>query len=374
MSSYENQIIYNNDDNTVSVPFGRAAEWYIANHPLLKNTRLKSQSRLHTTKLIREGFIQLYRIDGATDYIEWEASGVIKSTNRIDDILKLTEKGKARVENINMKVEKDKLCWYWVMFCANDGNRCQHLCGGIGECIPNCVNYDLPNNLKNGNDMHRCSVRVCSYTRLSYLNTSHPLRIKIEDVHFPSSAMMPEIGKMSRINLTREKRDEIIVSRRADHRTTRGIKGKLLASFNNADEHTLREAFLSSREICDNNTLKRFLTREDRRLKDNTGPWTILHYLIVEVLKPKGYVLYYQQPDISAPEDTTDRYYQLTVSDEFWLRNGQDYGQFYIGIDGKYDLNIDRAPVLTIIVENQAKHATPLAFGKTKCLITLIIE
>jgi len=75
----------------------------------------------------------------------------------------------------------------------------------------------------------------------------------------------------------------------------------------------------------------------------------------VEVLKPKGYVLYYQQPDISAPEDTTDRYYQLTVSDEFWLRNGRDYGQFYIGIDGKYDLNIDRAPVLTIIVENQER-------------------
>ena len=34
--SYENQIIYNNA-NTVSNPFGRAAEWYIVNHPLLKN-------------------------------------------------------------------------------------------------------------------------------------------------------------------------------------------------------------------------------------------------------------------------------------------------------------------------------------------------
>ena len=104
----------------------------------------------------------MYRIDGATDYIEWEVSGVIKSTNRIDDILKLTEKGKARVENINMKVEKDKLYRYRIMFCANDEIDV-NICVGIGECIPNCVNYDLPNNLKNGNDMHRCSVRVCSY-------------------------------------------------------------------------------------------------------------------------------------------------------------------------------------------------------------------
>ena len=53
---------------------------------------------------------------------------------------------------------------------------------------------------------------------------------------------------------------------------------------------------------------------EDRRLKYSTGPWTILHYLIVEVLKSKGYILYYQQPDLSKPEETADRYYQLTVS------------------------------------------------------------
>ena len=32
--SYENQIIYNND-STVLIPFGWAAEWYIVNHPLL---------------------------------------------------------------------------------------------------------------------------------------------------------------------------------------------------------------------------------------------------------------------------------------------------------------------------------------------------
>jgi len=54
----------------------------------------------------------------------------------------------------------------------------------------------------------------------------------------------------------------------------------------------------------------------------------------------------------------------LTVSDEFWLRNGRDFGQACFGVDGKYDLNIDRAPVLTMVVENSARHGTPLAFGK----------
>ena len=80
--SYENQIIYNND-STVSVPFGRAAKWYIVNHPFLRNARLKSQSRLYVNPLIQSGLIKLRRrVEGATDYIEWEASDIRKSTNK----------------------------------------------------------------------------------------------------------------------------------------------------------------------------------------------------------------------------------------------------------------------------------------------------
>ena len=120
---------------------------------------------------------------------------------------------------------------------------------------------------------------------------------------------------------------------------------------------------LNSREICSNTKLKRFITHEDRRLKDNTGLWTILHYLIEEELMSKGYILYYQQPDLTKPEDSSEHYYQLTVLDEFWLRNGRKFGQYYFGVDGKYDLNIDHAPVLTMVVENNTGHSTPLAFG-----------
>ncbi|RHZ85330.1 hypothetical protein Glove_67g95 [Diversispora epigaea] len=362
MSIFENQIIYNND-NTVSVPFGRAAEWYILQHPLLKNTRLKSQSCLNTPQLIKEQIIKLCRVEGAVDFLEWECIGKKKSTNRIDDIIELTTKGEEYIKEIQVGIKKDKLCWSWIMYCAGDGNTCQHLCGGIGECISSCSNYNLVNNLRNGNDMHCCSVRVHSFSRLSNLNTSHPLYIKIEGCHRPSNLLNTENRQVTRINLTRQIRDKITISRRADHQTTKEIKGKLLISLNGATEEELNNALLNNREICDNKKLKRFIVREDRRLKENTGSWTILHYLIEEVLKPKGYILYYQQPDLSQPEDSAEHYYQLTVSDEFWLRNGRDFGQFCIGIDGKYDLNIDRAPILTMIVENNAQYGTPLAFG-----------
>ena len=115
--------------------------------------------------------------------------------------------------------------------------------------------------------------------------------------------------------------------------------------------------------ICFDNKLKQLIARDDKRLKDNSGPWTILHYLVNEVLKPKGYVLHYQQPDISSSENSSQRFYQLTLSDDLWLKNARDFGQSCIGIDGKYDLNIDRAPVLTIVAKNNAGFATPVAFG-----------
>ena len=55
-------------------------------------------------------------------------------------------------------------------------------------------------------------------------------------------------------------------------------------------------------QICNNNKLRAYLSHDDRRLKENTGLWTILHYLVIEVLKPKGYVLFYQQSDSLQPE------------------------------------------------------------------------
>uniref|UniRef100_U9TLH0 Uncharacterized protein n=1 Tax=Rhizophagus irregularis (strain DAOM 181602 / DAOM 197198 / MUCL 43194) TaxID=747089 RepID=U9TLH0_RHIID len=137
----------------------------------------------------------------------------------------------------------------------------------------------------------------------------------------------------------------------------------LLAPYNGANEETLRNVLNEQREICNDTKLRGFIKRDDRRLKENSGSWTILHYLVTEILKVKGYVLYYQQPDPLAPEDHPDHYYQLTLSNDLWLKNGQKFGNFCIGLDGKYDLNNDHAPILTMIVENNTGCATPLAFA-----------
>src|SRR6266498_5459754 len=115
-NNFENFIQYNTAENSVNVPFGRVAEHYLKNHPLLKNIRLKSQSRKKTSELIREGIISIERVEGAVDFIEWQTkTGQKKSTNRIDDIVKLTEKGEELVKQIEVGVKKDKLCWQWVM-------------------------------------------------------------------------------------------------------------------------------------------------------------------------------------------------------------------------------------------------------------------
>ncbi|CAG8736943.1 12029_t:CDS:2, partial [Rhizophagus irregularis] len=114
---------------------------------------------------------------------------------------------------------------------------------------------------------------------------------------------------------------------------------------------------------CSNEKLRKLIARNDKRFKDNAGPWTILHNMIEKILKPNGFVLYYQIANPDEPEGSPARYYQLTVSNEFWLHNGKDYGKICIGLDGKYDLNIDRAPVLSIVIENNASCGTPLAFA-----------
>ena len=314
---FENLIQYNTAENSVNVPFGRTAEYYLKNHPLLKNIRLKSQSRKKTPELIKEGVISIERVEGAIDFIEWETkAGQIKSTNRIDDIIKLTEKGEELVSQIKAKVKKDKLCWSWTMFCAGDGNSCQYECGGIGKCVEGCQNELLPNNLRNYNDMHLCKVRVISEVYLSQINDLRPLKIKILNTHLPSNILVTHTPQINRLNLTRQVRDNIILNRRADHKSTKNIKAKMLAPYNGANEEDLRKALSNKKEFCDDKKLQRFLVRDDRRIKEDAGPWTILHHLVNEILKPKGLILYYQLPDLSSSEISLEHYYQLTLSDQ----------------------------------------------------------
>ncbi|CAG8586258.1 11429_t:CDS:2, partial [Funneliformis caledonium] len=373
MESYDHLIKYNEDGQSVNVPFGRAAEYYISKHPLLKNIRLKARSRLRVPQLVKNGIITLRRVEGAVDYVEWTtSSGKTKSTNRIDDIIELTEKGEQLVEKIQEGQQKDKLCWSWVMYCAGDGNSCQHLCGGIGTCNPDCPNVNLPNNLKNSNDRHRCRLRVVTESRLSWIKTSHQLKIKIEGWHLPPNVLLTHEPQVTRVNLTRSTRDKIIISRRADRWTADDVKNKILVSKQGATEADLHQEVVKNRDICNSKQLKRLIIRDDRRVRDNSGHWTLLQNYIQDVLKPRGHVLYYHVPDLSAPEDSPERYYQLIVSDDLWLMNGRNYGHYCFCIDGNNELNMDKATVLTMVVETDLALSNGDDKAPVRCAITAI--
>ena len=81
-NNFENFIQYNTAKNSVSIPFGHVAKYYLKNRSLLKNIRLKSQSWKITPELIKEELILVERIKEAVDFIEWKTkTGQIKSTN-----------------------------------------------------------------------------------------------------------------------------------------------------------------------------------------------------------------------------------------------------------------------------------------------------
>lgn len=109
--------------------------------------------------------------------------------------------------------------------------------------------------------------------------------------------------------------------------TAKAIKIKTIAPLNGASEEKIKEALSNQQKLCSNNKL---ITRDDKGLKDNLGPWTIPHNMVEKLLKPSGFVLYYQIANLHEPEDSPSRYYQLTVSDEFWLQNGRDFGKICI--------------------------------------------
>ncbi|KAF0495988.1 proteophosphoglycan ppg4 [Gigaspora margarita] len=208
-------------------------------------------------------------------------NGHCKSTNRLDDILQLTENGRRHIPQIHAGNESDIHFWRWVWFCSGEGS-CQRSCGGFGECVNECNHYSDQHNSKNPFDMHKCSVRILTKVMLSEIDTEFPVCMTIKGIHVPQN-IIQETTALSRINLNRETRDLAIKSHQADKHTTKEIKMKLLAAYNNALQMNWNQA-------C-------------------------------------------------------------------------DFGSFCFGIDGKYDLNHDNAPTLSLVVEDNAGFGMPIAFG-----------
>ncbi|CAG8827144.1 19328_t:CDS:2, partial [Cetraspora pellucida] len=225
---------------TIRLPFGRAVERYLYSLPISHSIRYKVQSRKRVNDMIKRGLITVEHVEGSIDYLGWKTKkGQCKSTNCLDDVLRLTENGKHRVQQIRANEGNDLQVWQWVWFCSGEGG-CQRSCGGIGKCVETCNHYANEHNSKNPLDMHKYSVRVITELMLSEVDTDFPVHMIIKGNHVLQN-IIQEKTVLSRINLSREQ---------------------------------------------------------------------------------KGVVLYYQQPDTNAPENSSERYYQLTLIVEDNARYG----------------------------------------------------
>ncbi|CAG8824271.1 17650_t:CDS:2, partial [Cetraspora pellucida] len=221
----------------------------------------------------------------------------------------------------------------------------------------------MKNNLKNGNDMHKCKVRIITRVILSMVAERFSVQLCIEGQHIPTNIPIQHEEAITRLNLRRSIRDQVILSQRADGCTAKEVKLKLLAPFNDASKEQLEIEEKYRTNICNEKKLQQLLERNNKYIRGDLGPWTILYGLIIDELKKNGSVLYYQQEDQAAPLNSPQHYYQLTVSDNMWLEQARDYGSFCFGIDAKYDLNNDRAPIHALVVEDCGNCGTPIGFA-----------
>jgi hypothetical protein len=89
-------------DAQVKLPFGRSVEEYINSLPILASGGLlKKLGRAKLPEAEKEGLVRVKRVEDAVDYLAWATTaGKQKSTNRLDDILELTDAGREYVQDI----------------------------------------------------------------------------------------------------------------------------------------------------------------------------------------------------------------------------------------------------------------------------------
>ena len=100
-------------NGAICLPFGRAVEKHLLALPISQNIQYKKQSHHRINDAIKERLVIMHRVQGAFDQIAWKTvRGQCKSTNRLDDVLRLTDKGRKLVEEINQRGRRDRQVWY----------------------------------------------------------------------------------------------------------------------------------------------------------------------------------------------------------------------------------------------------------------------
>ncbi|CAG8843269.1 21668_t:CDS:2, partial [Racocetra persica] len=140
--------------------------------------------RLYVNQNIKAGLITLKHVEGAINYLSWKTiQGQNKSTNRLDDIIELTDKVTTVVKGLVVEL---------------------------------------------GNVM------------LSDIEELFPVQLFIEGTHRSQHIPVVSQSKVSRINLSLQACDHTIMAHRAYHSSGVEIALKLLAPYNNTSEIHLR--------------------------------------------------------------------------------------------------------------------------------------
>ncbi|KAF0544567.1 gephyrin: PROVISIONAL [Gigaspora margarita] len=232
-----------NADGSISLSFGCAVKTYILSLPIVKGACFKCQSWQKLNQAIQKNLVAFKCEEGAIDFKGWMMNtGMTKSTNCLDDRFELTGNGQSYVNQIQQGLISDLCVWHWVFYCAGDKN-CQRACGGFRECVLNCLNYQIKNNLKNGNDMHKCKVCIITKIMLSM------------------------------------------------------VKERFLIKLYTEDQEQLEQQEKYGINSCSKQKIQQLLERNNQYTHNNVGPWTILHSLVINELKQKGFALYYQHED-----------------------------------------------------------------------------
>ncbi|CAG8814545.1 16398_t:CDS:2, partial [Gigaspora margarita] len=162
------------NNGNIRLPFGWSVEHYLYSLTISQNIQYKVQSRKRVNDVVKQELITVECVEGSVDYLGWKTNkGHSKSTNQLDDILRLTENGRLRVQQIRARIKSDIHVWRWVWFCSGDGGY-QRSCGGFGDCIKECNHYSDQHNFNNPFDMHKYSVQILTKVMLSEIDTEFP--------------------------------------------------------------------------------------------------------------------------------------------------------------------------------------------------------
>ncbi|RIB11093.1 hypothetical protein C2G38_2262485 [Gigaspora rosea] len=119
--------------------------------------------------------------------------------------------------------------------------------------------------------IHLICISAVYEVMLTEVDSDHPVRMIIKGNHVPQN-IIQQTTALSQINLSREAQDLVIKSRRANKRTPKEIKSKLLALHNGASQHELQNLY-SQHLICDDIKLRQFIERDKLHTRSQIGPW-----------------------------------------------------------------------------------------------------